>query len=124
MKVKDTATNFFEFLGFAGEELEEGGFVIELPFQPYLLQDDGTIHTGVFSTMLDIVLGASISKRFNSFATTINLNLSFLDVEPKTHYRGELTFIHKDGKYVTGEGVILDERNNLIAKGIGTFKIR
>ncbi|MEH7336543.1 PaaI family thioesterase [Neobacillus drentensis] len=97
-------------------------FELKLPLQPHLLQDDGTIHPGVFSTMLDISMGATISIETNSFATTINLNLSFFDLLPKETYQAETKILKHEGKYVTAEGTIFTEDGVLIAKGIGTFK--
>ncbi len=97
-------------------------FELNLPLQPHLLQDDGAIHPGVFSTMLDISMGATISIETNSFATTINLNLSFFDLLPKETYQAETKILKHEGKYVTAEGTIFTEDGVLIAKGIGTFK--
>jgi acyl-coenzyme A thioesterase PaaI-like protein len=95
---------------------------LELDMYPHLLQDDGTVHPGVFSTMLDITMGATVSMETNSFAATINLNLSFFDLLPKESYHAETTILTKKGKYVSAEGVIYDQNRALIAKGMGTFK--
>ncbi|WP_413300469.1 PaaI family thioesterase [Bacillus sp. 1P10SD] len=120
MKMPETTSTFFDYMGFSGEWSDT--FQLEIDMQPHLLQDDGTVHPGVFSTMLDIIMGANISIETQSFAATINLNLSFFDLLPKEKYRAETTVLNQDGKYVTAEGTIYDQNHSLIAKGIGTFK--
>ena len=115
-----TSSTFFDYMGFKSTITDR--FELNLPLQPHLLQDDGTIHPGVFSTMLDISMGATISLETNSFATTINLNLSFFDLLPKETYQAETKILKHEGKYVTAEGTIFTEDGVLIAKGIGTFK--
>ncbi|SEN56473.1 uncharacterized domain 1-containing protein [Mesobacillus persicus] len=122
-ETKSTISSFFDYLGFISEETEEPTFDLELPINSFLLQDDGTVHPGVFATMLDIMMGATISKQTNSFATTINLNLHYFDLHPSNKYTAETTVLNRDGKYVTGEGVIYDEHQNQVAKASGTFKL-
>lgn len=120
MKMPETTSTFFDYMGFSGEWSDT--FQLELGMKPHLLQDDGTVHPGVFSTMLDITMGATISVETNSFAATINLNLSFFDLIPKGKYYAETKILKQEGKYVTAEGTIYDQHHVLIAKGIGTFK--
>jgi acyl-coenzyme A thioesterase PaaI-like protein len=122
-ETKSTLSSFFDYLGFIGDESSEVGFELELPLSPFLLQDDGTVHPGVFATMLDIMMGATISRQTDSFATTINLNLSYFDLEPKSNYSSETIILHRDGKYITADGVIYGQDKNIIAKAIGSFKL-
>ncbi|MDN3015295.1 PaaI family thioesterase [Paenibacillus sp. BSR1-1] len=120
MNLPKTSSTFFDYMGFRSTIADK--FELTLPLQTHLLQDDGTIHPGVFSTMLDISMGATISIETSSFATTINLNLSFFDLLPKDIYQAETKILKHEGKYVTAEGTIFTEDGVLIAKGIGTFK--
>lgn len=120
MNRPNTTSTFFDYMGFSSMISDK--FHLGLPMQPHLLQEDGTIHPGVFSTMLDITMGATISIETESFATTINLNLSFFDLLPKEHYHAETKILNMEGKYITTEGMIYDQDGVLVAKGIGTFK--
>lgn len=120
LNLAKTSSTFFDYMGFTSTMADK--FELDLSLQQHLLQDDGTIHPGVFSTMLDISMGATISIETNSFATTINLNLSFFDLSPKKNYQAETKILNQDGKYVTAEGTIYSQDGVLIAKGIGTFK--
>lgn len=122
-ETKSTISSFYDYLGFIGDETSETGFELELPLNDFLLQDDGTVHPGVFATMLDIMMGATISRQTDTFATTINLNLSYFDLEPKPNYTSETIILHRDGKYVTADGVIYGQDKNLIAKATGSFKL-
>jgi acyl-coenzyme A thioesterase PaaI-like protein len=119
----ESGSSFFDYLGFIGEDDESGtSYRLELPLQPFLLQDDGRVHPGVFATMLDIIMGATISKVTDSFAVTINLNLSYFDLSPKQKYSAETSILFSDGKYVTADGVIFDQDRNPVAKATGSFK--
>ncbi|MGG3470645.1 PaaI family thioesterase [Neobacillus pocheonensis] len=120
MNIAKTSSTFFDYMGFTSTVADR--FELDLSLQQHLLQDDGTIHPGVFSTMLDISMGATISLETNSFATTINLNLSFFDLSPKDYYQAETKILNQGGKYVTAEGMIYSQDGVLIAKGMGTFK--
>ncbi|MCM3764334.1 PaaI family thioesterase [Neobacillus niacini] len=120
MRTPETKSTFFEYMGFNSTITDK--FELALPLQEHLLQEDGTIHPGVFSTMLDITMGATVSFATNSFAATINLNCSFLDLLPKEAYHAETNILKEEGKYVTAEGMIYDQNRGLVAKGIGTFK--
>jgi uncharacterized protein (TIGR00369 family) len=124
MELKNTTSTFFDYLGFSIKESNPSKFYLELPIGPELLEDQGSIHPGVFSTMLDIAIGATVSRRFDSFATTINLNVSFFDLNPKVVYHATADIVNKNGKYITGEGIVFDENQTMIAKATGTFKIR
>lgn len=115
-----TKSTFFEYLGF--NSIITDKFHLGLPLQTILLQDDGTIHPGVFSTMLDISMGATVSIETNSFATTINLNVSFFDLLPKETYHAETTILNIEGKIITAEGVVFGQDGTVAAKAIGSFK--
>ena len=121
-EVKDNVS-FIEFIGFERGKKEDGRFCLELRLKPYLLQDEGIIHPGVYSTMLDIVMGATLNRAFHCFATTINLNVSFFNFSPQQLYKAETLILHRDGNYVTAEGIIKAANNMIMAKGNGTFKI-
>jgi uncharacterized protein (TIGR00369 family) len=123
MELKNTTSTFFDFMGFSIKESKPTEFHLELPVGPELLEDHGSIHPGVFSTMLDIAIGATVSKTFDSFATTINLNVTFFDLSPKSIYHATADIVNQNGKYITGEGIVFDENQNMIAKATGIFKI-
>ena len=121
MKLNST---FFEKLGFASDETAEDGFCLQLPLQPFLLQEVGVVHTGALSTMLDTVMGATVSKQFQAFATTIQLNLTYFDLVAKENYVAKTIILDHQENYVTAEGTVTDDNDSLIAKAIGTFKIK
>ncbi len=121
MKLNST---FFEKLGFVSKESAELGFRLKLPLQKHLLQEDGFVHSGALSTMLDTVMGAQVSKQFQAFATTIQLNLTFFDLSAKENYFAKTIILDHQENYVTAEGAVIDDNDTLVAKAIGTFKIK
>lgn len=120
MKLPVTRSTFFEYLGFNSTKTDT--FHLDLPLQAILLQDDGTVHPGVFSTMLDISMGATASLETNSFATTINLNVSFFDLKPKENYHAKTKILNIEGKVITAEGIVYGQDGAVAAKAIGMFK--
>jgi uncharacterized protein (TIGR00369 family) len=113
--------NLLAYLGF--EALDENSRRLEIHVNRNLLNDDQTIHSGVFSTMLDTAIGFYISKNCNGFATTAQLNCSFFDINYKESYSSSASIVNIDGKLVTGEGIIYDQAGKMVAKGVGTFKV-
>ncbi len=125
MKTNETMSTFFEHIGLRFTENNHvTGQMLEMPAAPHMLQDDGTVHPGVFAAMLDTSLGAFISRTFDSFATTINLNMTYHALEPEETYQASAEVLAKEGKYISAEGKITDQDGKLIASAIGTFKIQ
>lgn len=117
-------STFYDKLGFTSHETSENSFLLELPLQTFLLQEEDKIHPGALSTMLDIAMGSIISKKYKAFATTINLNLTFFNLAPKECYRAKTRILDQKDQYVTAEGIVFDQEQILVAKAVGTFKIK
>lgn len=114
---------FSEHLGFITKEFEEGNVVIELPIEDYHLNGISTVHGGVYATMIDNIIGATITSLVKLPSTTINLNIQYLSPTNKGVLTARANILHLGYRIVTGEGIITDETGNVIAKGTGTFKI-
>lgn len=110
------------YLGFDEIEKEEK-VVIKLKVNDLVLDDDGRIPSGVFATMLDTAIGATISEEGNGFGVTISLNCSYFDLSNRGSYAAYANVVNRDGSIVTGEGFVLDPDGTIVARGIGTFKV-
>lgn len=74
--------------------------------------------------MLDNVIGDSIAIAVNSAVVTINLNINYVaPVKVDSLLTATGKIIQQGYRISMAEGAIEDEEGNLIAKGIGTFKI-
>ncbi|ASN06114.1 PaaI family thioesterase [Virgibacillus necropolis] len=114
-------SSFFEHIGYAKHKSEQGDVVIGLNMNENLLVGDGTIPSGVFASMIDIVIGSTIAS-IGIPTTTVNLNFTYFDLTNKGPYTAFASITYRDGKMFTGEGYVIDKSKNTVAKGIGTFK--
>lgn len=96
---------------------------VRLNDHPFLIYENETIHSGVFSTLLDTTIGWTISNVLNGFALTINLQCFFFDLSKKKRYYCLAEVVNQNNNLITGEGKIIDEHGLVVAKGIGTFKL-
>ena len=115
-------------LGYDIAEWEEGRCLVTMPMRDVHTNRHGLPHGGVYATLLDTAMGFagsySAPGEDKRFALTLSLTTNFLS-RPK----GQLL---KAEARVTGggrntffcEGSVVDETGELIASGIGTFRIR
>ncbi|WP_246945230.1 PaaI family thioesterase [Bacillus pinisoli] len=116
-------SDFSNLVGIETVKFEKGDVVLNLTVEDKHINGIDTVHGGVIATLIDNIIGATISSLVSLPSTTVNLNIQYL--QPATN--GKLTargsILHQGYKLVTGEGIITDENGILIAKGTGTFKI-
>ena len=55
-------SSFFEHIGCTKHKGREGEILLTLQVQPEILSAEGTIPPGIFSSMLDIVIGSTIAE--------------------------------------------------------------
>ncbi|MCU6598985.1 PaaI family thioesterase [Peribacillus frigoritolerans] len=105
-------------------ETEEGQIILKMPVLSTKLNLNGTLHGGVYATLLDIVLGANIRKLAVDPLVTVNLNISYFApaVEGETVI-ATARILHQGYKIATAEGEISNGDGKLLAKATGTFKI-
>lgn len=98
--------------------------ITTLKVEGYHLNVKETIHGGVIATMLDNVIGDSIAVAVNCSVVTVNLNINYVaPVKIGSLLTAKGKIIQQGYRISMAEGIIEDEEGNLIAKGIGTFKI-
>lgn len=114
---------FFDHLRF-DMKINNNEVVTILKVEEYHLNAKNTVHGGVIATMLDNVIGDSIAIAVNCSVVTINLNINYVaPVKVGSLLTATGKIIQQGYRISMAEGIIEDEKGNLIAKGIGTFKI-
>lgn len=114
---------FFDHLRF-DMKINNNEVVTILKVEEYHLNAKNTVHGGVIATMLDNVIGDSIAIAVNCSVVTINLNINYVaPVKVDSLLTATGKIIQQGYRISMAEGIIEDEKGNLIAKGIGTFKI-
>ncbi|WP_257985387.1 PaaI family thioesterase [Bacillus sp. V5-8f] len=123
--VKDSFLNspFYNHLGLEIIHFEDNDVKIKLRIQENLLNANGTLHGGVLASMMDFIQGMLLRSVTKTRCVTISLNTHFLSSISEGEVFAEAKILQLGYKIATLESEIKDNRNNVIAKGMGTFKI-
>jgi len=123
------ANKFMPFLGFVITDIGEGEIVGELEFQPHHAQQNGYLHGGITSAILDMVEGfaAYSMVREGDLVFTVEAKISYLNrgMGKKFFAKG---WVMKPGKrfhFCEGEIWYNDESGKriVIAKGSATMAV-
>lgn len=115
---------FVEHLGIEMIENTKEQVLLKLTVKDYHLNSNNALHGGVNATILDIILGRSITVLTGARCVTINLNVSYLAVislHDEIYATGRI--INAGYNIVTAEGEIYSSRNEIVSKGVGAFKL-
>ncbi|MFC0273882.1 PaaI family thioesterase [Metabacillus herbersteinensis] len=117
------ASPFFSHVGFEIVRFDEGDILLKLGVRPPLLNVNETLHGGVHATMLDFILGMVIRSSTRTRCVTMNLNINYLapTIAGEIFAKGKI--LQQGYRTVTAEGELFDPEENLLAKGVGTFKL-
>ena len=106
------------------ESVEEGKVVFSLVPQEFHYNPIGTVHGGVFCTMLDSALACAIHSTLPAGTGYTSLELKVNFVRPLTINTGKVkaigTLIHRGRSIATAEGKIVDEQGKLYAHATTT----
>ena len=114
-------------LGFDGFDFAEGRVAFRLTPQEFHYNPLGSVHGGVFATLLDSVCGCSVHTRLPAgvLYTSLDLNVKFL--RPVTVATGPITaeggVVHFGRRTALAEGRIVDEAGKLYATATSTCMI-
>ena len=116
---------FSEHLGIKVDSLEKGVARLSLVIRPEFMTSWGTAHGGSILALLDITLSMTARTLFNPPRSIMTIDLS-------TQFIGTATGLLKaEGRVMKAgqttifcEGEARDEKGELVAKAIGTFRAR
>ena len=118
-------SGYRQLIGYRTTAWREGYGELQLIIGPQHLNSVGSVHGGVYMSMLDVALGHAVAYctvpgNFR-FSTTVTLTTSFL----KGARSGVLTATGRidglQGRLVTGTGEVRDESGDLCAAAQGSF---
>ncbi len=114
----------FKSLGLKTTRLSEGEVSFRLTV-PETYSDGEFIHGGIFTIMLDTILGYAVWTRLDEFRPIATINLKtdyFADISPNTSLicSGICEGIRNDVAYCAGRALI-EGSNELVATAAGTF---
>lgn len=115
---------FNNYLGIKLLEFEEGKVIYSIKITPSHLNVNNAVHGGVYFSILDAVMGATIRSAIKKKVVTINANINFFAALTNGDTMFAAGKIVRLGKsIITAEGEITDQDGLLLAKTVGTFKV-
>lgn len=117
---------FVSHLKIVTEALGEGTATLSLPVEPHLYNSLGTVHGGVIVSLLDVALctAARTLHPGSVGVITVDLSTSFLDGASGRKLLADARVL-RDGRSLSFvEGEARNEDGALVAKAIGTVRVR
>lgn len=116
-------SNYFKYIGFECLSVEYGKAIIQIKKRPDISNMKDVLHGGVIMSGLDIVMGLTSRSVGAKAATTIQMEVKFINsvLEGTTEIIGEL--IHRTDNTAILHGKAIDEQGNLIAYSTATFRL-
>ncbi|MGX9135137.1 PaaI family thioesterase [Rummeliibacillus sp. JY-2-4R] len=115
---------FNNFLGIKLEKYEEGSVVYSIKITPNHQNVNQAVHGGVYFSILDSVMGATVRSVTKKPITTINSTINFVSSLKEGDQMIASANLIKSGKSVAfAEGEVRDCNGAILATSAGTFKI-
>ena len=116
---------FLKHLGVVAEMAEGGRSRISLDLRPELLNSFEVSHGGVIMTMLDVAMAVAARglQKHPAGVMTIDMSASFLRAA-RGRIVAEGKVLRSGASLFFCEGEAHDESGELVAKSLGTFKLR
>jgi len=116
---------FTEHLGIQLVESTKEHAVVSLKKRPELLNSWGATHGGVIMTMLDLVMSWAVRGHYGVVGgvLTVDLSLGFMKASYGDRVIAEGRVLHGGKSTAFCEGEARDDKGELLAKAIGTFKL-
>ncbi|WP_174733335.1 PaaI family thioesterase [Mesobacillus harenae] len=115
---------FNNFVGIKLKKFEEGAVVYSIKIKPNHLNVNQAVHGGVYFTILDSVMGATIRSVTKEPITTINTTINyFASLKDGDEMIASAKVVQRGRSIVTAEAEVTDRNGTVLAKTVGTFKI-
>lgn len=115
---------FNKHIGIEVKHFLEGDVVLQLTIKDSHLNVNDTAHGGVYFSLLDSVMGATVRSTVKNPITTISMNINYFSpIKEQDIITATAKIIQKGNSIVTAEGEVSDKSGKVVSKAIGTFKI-
>jgi uncharacterized protein (TIGR00369 family) len=116
---------FTEHLGVRLVEMTREHALVALEKRPELLNSWGATHGGVIMTMLDLVMSWAVRGHYEVIGgvLTVDMSVGFMRANYGDTVLAEGRVLHGGKSTAFCEGMARDDKGQLLAKAIGTFKL-
>lgn len=114
---------FSRHIGAKVEEVEPGRSVLHIDVEDIHLNGTGTMHGGVYASLIDNAMGLSVLALVGVRTATIQMNVHFLGAVNSGRITCESEVLHRTRRTATAEARVYDSEGNLVALGTGAFRV-
>jgi uncharacterized protein (TIGR00369 family) len=114
---------FSRHIGAKVEEVEPGRSVISIEVEEVHLNGAGTLHGGVYASLIDNAMGLSVLALVGVRTATIQMNVHFLGAVGGGRITCESEVLHRTRRTATAEAKVYDAEGDLVALGTGAFRV-
>lgn len=119
----DEEVTFSKHIGAKVEEVEPGRAVIRIDIEDIHLNGTGTLHGGVYASLMDNAMGLSVLALVGTRIATIEMNVHFLGAVNEGRIICHSDVVHRTRRTATAESKVYDADGNLVAMGTGAFRV-
>jgi uncharacterized protein (TIGR00369 family) len=114
---------FSRHIGAKVERVEPGRSTISIEVEDIHLNGAGTLHGGVYASLIDNAMGLSVLALVGVRSATIQMNVHFLGAVSEGRITCESEVLHRTRRTATAEAKVRDAEGNLVALGTGAFRV-
>ena len=115
----DEEVTFSKHIGAKVEEVEPGWAVVHIDIEDVHLNGAGTLHGGVYASLMDNAMGLSVLALVGTRTATIEMNTHFLGSVNGGRIVCRSEVVHRTRRTATAESKVYDADENLVAMGTG-----
>ena len=114
---------FSKHIGAKVEEVEPGRAGLFVDVEDVHLNGAGTLHGGVYASLIDTAMGLSVLALVGVRSATIQMDVHFLGAVSEGRITCRSAVVHRTRRTATAEAKVHDAEGNLVALGTGTFRV-
>ena len=114
---------FSRHIGAKVEDVEPGRSVIRIDVEEHHLNGAGTLHGGVYASLIDNAMGLSVLALVGVRTATIEMNVHFLGAVSEGRITCAAEVVHRTRRTATAEAKVRDPQGKLVAMGTGAFRV-
>jgi uncharacterized protein (TIGR00369 family) len=119
----DEEVTFSNHIKVKVEEVDPGYAVLYIDVEEIHFNGSGTLHGGVYTSLIDNAMGLSVSSLVGLRTATTQMDVHFLGAVKQGRITCRSEVLHRTRRTATAEGRVYDEEGNLVAVGMGAFRI-
>ncbi|MBA2693249.1 MAG: PaaI family thioesterase [Rubrobacter sp.] len=100
-----------------------GEATLYIDVEDFHLNGAGSLHGGVYASLIDNTMGLALISKVGVRTATIDLNVHFLGAVREGRITCRSEIVSRTRRLATLEAKVFDENENLVALGVGTFRI-